>query len=168
MYCPTLKWVGCWWGVVDYCIYIVPGYSVYNPSNSCKFHSLMIMIYSMPSVQCVVYLNKTKCPFDITILVKMMYVACRCFITSYKNETNNTNTKHGYTKQHKNDNVLYPSTLKILTHLLLRPEFMMTSSNGNIFRVTDPLCGEFTGPRWIPHTKASDAELWCFLWFASE
>ena len=27
-------------------------------------------------------------------------------------------------------------------------------------------CGEFTGPRWIPHTKASDAELWCFLWSA--
>ena len=23
---------------------------------------------------------------------------------------------------------------------------MMTSSNGNIFRVTDPLCGEFTSP----------------------
>ena len=41
---------------------------------------------------------------------------------------------------------------------------MMTSSNGSIFRVTGPLCGEFTGPRWIPHTKASDAELWCFLW----
>ena len=40
--------------------------------------------------------------------------------------------------------------------------FMMTSSNGNIFRVTDHLCGEFTGPRWIPRTKASDAELWCF------
>ena len=36
----------------------------------------------------------------------------------------------------------------------------MTSSNGNIFRVTGHLCGEFTGPRWIPHTKASDAELW--------
>ena len=31
--------------------------------------------------------------------------------------------------------------------------FMMTSSNGNIFRVTGHLCGEFTGPRWIPHTK---------------
>ena len=27
---------------------------------------------------------------------------------------------------------------------------MMTSSNGNIFRVAGPLCGEFTGPRWIP------------------
>ena len=46
--------------------------------------------------------------------------------------------------------------------------FMMTSSNGNIFRVTGHLCGEFTGPRWIPHTKASDAELWCFLWSASD
>ena len=34
---------------------------------------------------------------------------------------------------------------------------MMTSSNGNIFRVTGPLCGEFTGHRWIPQTKASDA-----------
>ena len=36
---------------------------------------------------------------------------------------------------------------------------MMTSSNGNIFRVTGHLCGEFTGPRWIPHTKASDGAL---------
>ena len=44
----------------------------------------------------------------------------------------------------------------------------MTLSNGNIFRVTGPLYGEFTGPIWIPHTKASDAELWCFLWSAPE
>ena len=45
---------------------------------------------------------------------------------------------------------------------------MMTSSNGKIFHVTGPLCGEFTGHRWTPLTKASDAELWCFLWSASE
>ena len=43
---------------------------------------------------------------------------------------------------------------------------MMTSSNGNIFRVTGHLCGEFTGHRWISLTKASDAELWYFLWSA--
>ena len=48
------------------------------------------------------------------------------------------------------------------------PNCMMTSSNGNIFRVTGHLCGEFTCPRWIPRTKASDAELWCFLWSASK
>ena len=36
--------------------------------------------------------------------------------------------------------------------------FMMTSSNGNIFRVTGPLCGEFTGHRWN-----FDAKLWCFF-----
>ena len=44
----------------------------------------------------------------------------------------------------------------------------MTSWNGNIFHVTGHLCGEFTGARWIPRIKASDAELWCFLWSASE
>ena len=45
---------------------------------------------------------------------------------------------------------------------------MMTSSDGNIFRVTGHLCGEFTGHRWILRTEASDAELWCFLWYTPE
>ena len=49
-----------------------------------------------------------------------------------------------------------------------RGNCIMTSSNENIVRVTGPLCGEFTGPRWIPRTKASDAELWCFLWSLPE
>ena len=44
----------------------------------------------------------------------------------------------------------------------------MTSSNGTIFRVTDTLWGESTVHRWIPVTKASDAELWCFIWSAPE
>ena len=43
---------------------------------------------------------------------------------------------------------------------------MMTSSNGNNYRIIGHLCGEFTDPRWIPRTKASDAKLWCFLWSA--
>ena len=30
---------------------------------------------------------------------------------------------------------------------------MMTSSNGNILRVTGPLCGQFTGHRWIPSQR---------------
>ena len=38
----------------------------------------------------------------------------------------------------------------------------MQSSNRNIFRVTDHLCGELIGHRWIPLTKAIDAELWFF------
>ena len=32
-------------------------------------------------------------------------------------------------------------------------DFMMTSSNGNILRVTGPMCGKFTGHRWISFTK---------------
>ena len=45
-------------------------------------------------------------------------------------------------------------------------QIMMTSSNGSIFCVTGPLCGEFIGHRWIPRKKTSDAPLWCFLWSA--
>ena len=37
-----------------------------------------------------------------------------------------------------------------------------------IFRVTGPLCVEFTGHWWIPLTKAGAAELWCFLWSGPE
>ena len=43
---------------------------------------------------------------------------------------------------------------------------MMTSSNGIFFRGTGPLYGELTADRWIPPTKASDTELWYFLWSA--
>ena len=49
----------------------------------------------------------------------------------------------------------------------LFPESMMTSSNGNIFRATGPLWGDSTGHQRIPLTKASDAELLCFLWFGA-
>ena len=47
---------------------------------------------------------------------------------------------------------------------------MMTSSIENIFRVTGPLGGVSTGYRWTPPPpiKASEAELWCFLWSAPE
>ena len=38
----------------------------------------------------------------------------------------------------------------------------------NNFRVTGPLWEEFTGHRWIPRTKACDAELWYFLCSAPE
>ena len=44
----------------------------------------------------------------------------------------------------------------------------MTSSKGNIFRVTGPLWEESTAHRWIPPTKGSDADFLCFLWSAHE
>ena len=53
--------------------------------------------------------------------------------------------------------------LKYHVFYMFLPRFcMVESSNGIIFRVTDPLCGECTGHRWIPLTKASDAELLMF------
>ena len=71
-----------------------------------------------------------------------------------------------------NHMVEHTSQWEALSHTLLavpKPSsYMMTSANGNIFRVTGHLCGEFTGPWWIPRTKASDAELWRFLWYTPE
>ena len=49
----------------------------------------------------------------------------------------------------------------LMKHCLVH---MMTSLNENIFHVTSPLWGESTGHQWIPLTKASDTELWCFFW----
>ena len=46
--------------------------------------------------------------------------------------------------------------------------FIITSSNGCIFFVFSPLRGEFIGHRWIPLSKATDGDLWCFLWSAPE
>ena len=37
--------------------------------------------------------------------------------------------------------------------LNLVSDHKMTSSNGHIIRATGPLCGEFTGHRWIHHIK---------------
>ena len=46
-----------------------------------------------------------------------------------------------------------------MADIITAPRIMMTSSNEHIFRVTGHLCGEFTGHRWIPRTKASEAEI---------
>ena len=48
------------------------------------------------------------------------------------------------------------------------PRTIMTPSNGNNFFVTRHLYRESTGHRWIPLTKNSDVELWCFIWSATE
>ena len=69
---------------------------------------------------------------------------------------------------HQNTNRLGPACMHII-HIAGQPtpmywvsSDMVTSSNGNIIRVSGPLCGEITGHRWISLTKASDAELCCY------
>ena len=58
----------------------------------------------------------------------------------------------------------FPKVLTLHTQRLARwTDDMMTSWNGNNFRVTVPLYGEFTGHRWIPLTKASDTEFDIFF-----
>ena len=98
--------------------------------------------------------------------------------TNYKNPINIQNTH-----QHKNP-INIKNTRQISSDMFAKSAIqmtqistpipldisysMMTSSNGNLFRVSGPLWGQSTGHRWISFTNASDAELWCFLWSAPE
>ena len=70
-----------------------------------------------------------------------------------------TNALHKYHLCHRKPSMVTITTLSLLVASVV---YMMTSSNGIIFSVTGSLCGEFTGPQWIPLTKANDAELWSF------
>ena len=58
---------------------------------------------------------------------------------------------HNHNKAKHNKNRVHISWDILYIHIWQPWEsFMMTSSNGNIFRVTGPLCGEFAGPGEFP------------------
>ena len=69
-----------------------------------------------------------------------------------------------FTETSNSQYLTLPSTSleKGYRHIQTSLYHMMTSSNGNIFCVTGHLCGEFTGPRWILRTKASDVDALMF------
>ena len=69
-----------------------------------------------------------------------------------------------YSSQYNKYNQICIDATKRCMVLILHDDVI----KGNISRVTGPLWGESTGHRWIPLTKASDAELSCFLWSAPE
>ena len=102
---------------------------------------------------------------------KWMHIAEQLSLTQllFPAGGNNDNIyiENGDLKQHIVNTIVGRS----LTHVLYEStqmDIMMTSSVRNTFRVTGHLDGKFTGHRWIPRTKASDVEFWCFLWSASE
>ena len=111
--------------------------------------------------------------------VKLVYFLCMTWYIKYNFATHKTAhhkirfclTKSKASFSEKHQGPLEPryfsdaNYLRWVMDVSLRPmDFgnMVMSSNGNIFHITGPLCGEFTGHRWIPLTKTSDAELWCF------
>ena len=106
------------------------------------------------------------------------FVVLSLIIIPKKNGITSVNSFASYRRQfiiRTNEGLVYWCTYAPYSHLglglivtICQHQAMMTSSNGNIFRVTGHLCGKFTGHRWIPLTKASDAELWCFPWSAPE
>ena len=82
----------------------------------------------------------------------------QCHVACYSHAI--TKSKQYYWQWNHTEHYPLKFDLPVKYSLEIHSENMMTSSNGNIFRVTGHLSGEFTCPRWIPHTKASDAGLY--------
>ena len=70
-----------------------------------------------------------------------------CWVVSFRgNDVSVDVYNYNKTEQFSRDRV-HNSLWALNGHLVCR---VMTTSNGNIFRVTGHLCGAFTGHRWIP------------------
>ena len=86
-----------------------------------------------------------------------MYDICRYDINDDGDDDDKKTKLNHVADQVKNVNPIIPEENLVGSHHKVRPGvYMMTSSNGNIFRVTGLLCRELIGHRWIPHIKASD------------
>ena len=101
---------------------------------------------------CIIYMISLKPHFKTTGVMFDIYI-CMCVYTCHRWTCIYSHWWPLYISQYRMETLHYVT---------------MTSSNGNIFRVTGHLCGEFIAHRWISRTKASDAVLWCFLWSAPE
>ena len=88
------------------------------------------------------------------------------YISKRKSESRSINYIIISMKERRNSRALAIELRYSCTNPSILWQHMMTSSNGNTFRISGPLCGEITDYRWIPPTKASDAGLWCCLWCA--
>ena len=96
---------------------------------------------------------------------ELLYKLCCKLVYQPPQTSNSLDSLWGYIASSDTSPTIF---LLIISRCYKNKQIMMTSSIGRIFRITGHLCGEFTGPRWIPRTKASEAELWYFLWSASE
>ena len=95
----------------------------YNALNPTMIMIIMIVIMIMTMIIIMIIINEIKrcgVTFETKVQIKDRYMLFRMSVFSNCKRSN-------------------------MIRLI-----MMTSSNGNIFRVTGPLCGEFTGPGEFP------------------
>ena len=80
------------------------------------------------------------------------------------------NDKDGDSAATNSTSLVYPSNneIRFPQYQCSNPEEYDDVTKWKHFRVTGHLCWEFSGHRWIPRTKASDAVLWSFLWSIPE
>ena len=106
------------------------------------------------------YLHK---PVSTLVFISLSSV-CMCVWFSWK-------LKSFYNSSFSIKKYIYPTQASHHVHYWCLHQILnlyMMSSNENIFQVTGPLWGESTGHWQIPFAKASNTELWYFLWSTPE
>ena len=127
---------------------------VCNDKSECTLLCMIHFLYTCfgceePNCRTVFFVRNLWANYVMLEMKELMYSRDELFMRSFENNT-------------LVEAMINNSPLLFIHHSLYLIS-MMTLSIGNIFRATGHLCGEFTGHWWIPRTKASDAELWCFI-----
>ena len=124
------------------------------PVSGAKFlnsylYRIIYWVQETSDVKSSCYINQWKDPYFVwaqsKLFRKQLFLNCWKIISFCK--CKDVVCIHGSTQNLKCQGALDTSTDMKWVYLF---DNIMTSSNGNIFRVTGHLCGEFTGPRWIP------------------
>ena len=124
-----------------------------NERYSIKATEMSQKLYNYPNLKALIGKRNDKCKNTVeSFNVFYMFIATELLSLN----PSDILSQNGYIYLFKYCNVTDKTRANMLPSMHIS---MMTPSNGNIFRVTGDLCGEFIGHRW----KASDAKLWCFL-----
>ena len=68
----------------------------------------------------------------------------------------------------EDDDINEAAAATVLINALREPKPTWWCHQMETFSALLALCAGNSPARWIPRTKASDTELWCFLWSAPE
>ena len=112
-------------------------------SNCNKFILINIWLTSLWTISSHLTFPYRTCQQIYTWFGSLFWVACF--------DTFHVSTTLKLFKQERDNWIL--SIRNLIRRVETLHNSTMTSSNGNILRVTGPLCGEFAGHRWIPFTK---------------
>ena len=130
--------------------------------NNFLRHVIFLIVYNTLSIE---YHFHILGALNMNMTCKFYHIICKTRLSITAKETNGTLSII--------PNQTVPKYIVLLQMIFQRTEVTITKGilsstwwrhQMETFSALLAICG----PRWIPRTKVSDVEIWCFRWFASE